>query len=146
MSAKTLLRSLKMARRKEQRILGKKAGKFWMVRYIRRLFKLRPELPNPNTWACVMRDKKLVMVRNFDVELMDSVIMFRFLASGETPSWFSTYSVVRKRWHELARAEIELSQTTMGDPTVGVSCITSHSKSGVWQILGTLIKERGTIL
>ena len=138
--------SFKMVHRREQRILGEKAGKFWMARYIRRLFKLRPELFNPNTWVCIMRDRELLVVRNFNVGLTDSVVMYRFLAPGEIPSWRLTYSVVRKRWHELARAEIELSQTTMGDPTVGVSCITSHSKSGVWQILGTLIKERGTIL
>ena len=138
--------SFKMVHRREQRILGEKAGRFWMARYIRRLFKLRPELSYPNTWACVMRDKKLVVVRNFDVGLTDSVIMYRFLAPGEVPSWRLTYSVVRKRWHELVRAEIELSQITMDDPTVGVSCIPPHSKSGVWQTFGTLIKERGTIL
>jgi len=135
-----------MASRREQRILGEKAGKFWMVRYIRCLFRLRPEIYKPNTWACVMRDRKLVVVRNFDVGLTDSVIMYRFLAPGETPSWRSTYSIVRKKWHELVRAEIELSQmTNIGGPIIGVSCIPPHSKSRVRQIFGTLIKERGTI-
>ena len=136
-----------MACRREQRILGKEAGKFWMVRYIRHLFKLRPEIYKPNTWACVMRDKKLVVVRNFDAELTDTVIMYRFLVPGETPSWFSIYSVIRKRWHELVRAEIEFSQiTNVGHPAVGVGCIPLHSKSGVWQIFGKLIKERRVIL
>ena len=131
-----------MASRREQRILGKKVGKFWMVRYIRRLFKLRPELYKPNTWVCVMRHRKLLVVRNFDVGLTDSVIMWRFLTSGKVPSWFLTYSVVRKKWHELVRAEIELSQiSNVGDPTVGARCISPHSKIGVWQIFGKLIKE-----
>ena len=135
-----------MASRREQRILGKKVGRFRMVRYIRHLFKLRPVMHRPNIWVCVLRGRKLAVVRGFDVGLTNSVIMHRFLASGETPSWFSTYSVVRKRWHELVRAEIELSQiTNVGDPTIGVSCIPPHSKSRVRQIFCSLIKERGTI-
>ena len=74
-----------MASRREQRILRKKAGRFRMVRYIRHLFKLRPVMHRPNIWVCVMRERKIVVVRNFDVGLMDSVVMYRLLTPGEVP-------------------------------------------------------------
>ena len=51
-----------------------------MVRYIRHLFKLRPVMHRPNIWVCVMRERKIVVVRNFDVGPMDSVVMYRLLS------------------------------------------------------------------
>ena len=103
--------------------------KFQMVRYIRHLFELRPVMNRPNTWACVLRGRKLAVVRGFDVGLTDSVIMHRFLAPGEVPSWSLIYSVVKKRWAELIRAGIEFPEAvTSSGLTAKLSCVSLHLK------------------
>ena len=120
-----------MAYNGEKRILGKKARKFLAVRYIRCLFKSRLRSSHSKIWACVIRDRRLVVVKNINVGLTDSVIMHRFLAPGEAPSWFSTYFVVRRKWHKLVRAKIELSQIThVSDHAVVAGCFPLHFKSG----------------
>jgi hypothetical protein len=103
--------------------------KIRMVRYIRHLFELRSAMNRPNTWACVLRGRKLAVVRGFDVGLTDSVIMHRFLAPGEVPSWSLIYSVVTKRWAELVRADIESpNAATNGSLIVALSCVSPYSK------------------
>jgi len=83
----------------------------------------------PNTWALVLRGRKLAVVRGFDVGLTDSVIMHRFLTPGEAPSWALIYSVVKKRWAELVRADIESpNASTDGSLVVALSCVSPHSK------------------
>lgn len=103
--------------------------KFRMVRYTRHLFELRPVMNRPNTWALVLRGRKLAVVRGFDVGLTDSVIMHRFLAPGEVPSWSLIYSVVKKNWPQLVRACIEFPKddTNRGLKSI-LHCISPHSK------------------
>ena len=103
--------------------------RFQVVSYLRCLFKLRPETDKPNTWALVLRGRKLAVVRSFDVGLTDSVIMHRFLAYNEVPSWSCLYSVVNKRWDELVKADIESPKVTTRGALMPIShCVSPHSK------------------
>ena len=95
---------------------------FRMARYIRRLFKLRSETDKTNIWVCVLRGRKLAVVRSFDVWLTDGVVMHRFLAPGEVPSWSLTYSTVKKRWGQLVRADIESPKAA-----APLNCVCPHS-------------------
>ena len=89
-------------------MLISKYTKTQMVKYIRRLFRSRPETFNPSTWECVLRDGQLIVIRSYSREPKDQVIMHCFLASGQLPSLLSTCSAVYKSWPILARATVEM--------------------------------------
>ena len=99
-------------------MLTNKYTKTQMVKYIRRLFRSRPETFKPSTWECVFRDGQLMVIRSYSREPTDQVIMHWFLASGQLPSLLSTCSAVHRNWPVLSQATIEMPVTfDVGSPT-----------------------------
>lgn len=96
--------------------------KLQMVRHIRQLFKLRPEMFRGMSWDCVLREAKLMVIRTCSKKAADEVIMHCFLESGRVPSMLSTYLAVRKNWQMLAEVNIEAHENFFtGRPVLAAS-------------------------
>ena len=77
--------------------------------YIRYLFRVRSETFRSERWNCILRAGRLKVVRQYQLEPTDYIIMECFLLPEELPSKVSICLAVRKNWHLLSEANTEVS-------------------------------------
>lgn len=82
-------------------------AKSWMVKHIRDLFRARPDDLRRTTWACVVRNGDVIVMKRFLTETNDHKVMWCLLGPGETPSWFRTNWAIRKHWSVLGPIALE---------------------------------------
>lgn len=82
-------------------------AKSWMVRHIRHLFRIRQDDLRRTTWACIVRDGRVVVLKPFLAAVDDHEVMGCVLRPGQIPSWFRTYWAVRRHWSALRPVALE---------------------------------------
>ena len=83
-----------------------KRAKIKMVWHISQLFKLRFKTSRAAKWDCVIRERKLMLIRAFLADpSIDKIILNCFLKPGQRPSLISIYNAVHKNWDVLSKAE-----------------------------------------
>jgi len=90
-----------------------KHTKLQMVRYVRRLFKLRCKTSRTAEWDCVLRGNQLTVIRSFTRGPMEKVIINCLLEPGQLPSLLSIYCAVRESWQVLGKVNVEISSSLM---------------------------------